>query len=54
MSKKIKQTDIDPAKLITKSRLAKKLGTTPTTINDMIKRGELVVVQADGVELVHQ
>lgn len=52
--KKVKTKDIDPSKLITKSRLAKKIGVSPTTINNMIKDGELVVVQADGVELVHQ
>lgn len=53
MSKKIKTNEIEASRLITKSCLAKKLGVTPTTINNRIAAGELVVVKAQGVELVY-
>lgn len=51
--KKIKTTDIDPKKLITKSEYAKQIGVSPTAIQNRIERGELTIVVAKGAELIH-
>jgi predicted site-specific integrase-resolvase len=51
--KKIKRKDIDPGRLITKSQLAKDRGVSPTTIQNMVNKGELSVVQIRGGEIIH-
>jgi len=51
--KKIKTTNIDPNKLITKARYAEKIKSNPVQVQRMINRGELTVVVADGGELIH-
>lgn len=51
--KRIKKTNIDPDKLITKAKYAKKIGMTQTTVQRKIEAGELTVVLADGAELIH-
>lgn len=51
--KKIKRTDINPDKLITKSEYAKKIGVTPAAIQKQIETGKLTIVVAKGAELIH-
>jgi len=51
--KKIKTSNIDPKKLITKSAYAKKIKSNPTEVQRMINRGELTVIVAEGAELIH-
>lgn len=53
MAKRIKTKNIDPEKLITKSQYAKDYKTTPTTVQNMINRGDLTIVVAKGGELIH-
>ena len=51
--KKIKTKDIDPKKLITKSEYARQHKTNPTTVQNMIERGDLTIIVAQGAELIH-
>lgn len=51
--KTIKTKDIDPKKLITKAKYAKRLGISQTAIKKKIDKGELSVVVAEGAELIH-
>ena len=51
--KSIKTKDIDHKKLITKAKYAKRLGLSQTAIKKKIDKGELVIVVADGAELIH-
>jgi hypothetical protein len=52
--KKIKRTDIDPNKLITKAELARRQQTSQTEINRQIAEGIwTVVVTLDKKELIH-
>jgi DNA-binding XRE family transcriptional regulator len=51
--RKIKTKDIDPKKLITKSEYARQIGVSPTSVQNMIERGELTIVIAKGAELIH-
>ena len=51
--KRIKIKDIDPSKLISKSRYAKENATNPVQVQRMIDKGELTVVVAKGAELIH-
>lgn len=52
--KRIKKKDIDPDKLITKSRYAEKMGITPAAVQKQIETGKLVIVKANGAELIHE
>jgi len=52
--KKIKTKDINPDKLITKSRYAQKIKSNPVQVQRMIDRGELTIVIVDGGEIIHQ
>lgn len=52
--KRIKTKDIDPTKLITKAKYAKEMGLSQTAISKQIARGELVIVVANGAELIHK
>ena len=52
--KKIKTKDIDPKKLITKANYAKKIGISQTAVQKQIEAGKLVIVKADGAELIHE
>jgi hypothetical protein len=51
--KKIRNKDIDPNKLITKSQYARDFGLSPTAVQNKINRGELTIVVAKGGELIH-
>ena len=52
--KRIKTTDIDPKKMITKAEFARRQQVSQTEINRRIQSGEFaVVVTMDGKELVH-
>ena len=51
--KKIKIKDIDPKKLITKSKYAEKIKSNPVQVQRMIDKGLLTIVVADGAELIH-
>jgi hypothetical protein len=51
--KRIKTTDIDPKKLITKSEYARQQKISPTAVQNRIDRGELTIVVAKGAELIH-
>lgn len=52
--KRIKTTDIDPQRLITKASLAREKGCSQTEINRQIEAGKYtVVVTSDKKELVH-
>ena len=52
--KKIKRTDIDPKKLITKAEFARRQMVSQTEINRQIADGIwTVVVTIDGKELIH-
>ena len=51
--KNIKKKDIDPEKLITKAEYARMIGKSQTTVQTMIRRGELTIVIAKGAELIH-
>ena len=52
--KKIKRTDIDPKKLITKAEFARRQNTSQTEINRQIASGMwTVVVTLDNKELIH-
>ena len=51
--RKIKTKDINPEKLITKSKYAKKIKSNPTQVQRMIDRGELTIVVVQGAELIH-
>ena len=51
--KKIKRTNIDPDKLVTKSQHAKDIKSNPVQVQRMIDRGELTIVIAKGAELIH-
>lgn len=51
--KVIKTKDIDPKKLITKARYAKKIGMSQTAVQKKIDKGELSIVIAEGAELIH-
>ncbi len=51
--KRIKTKNINPEKLISKSRYAQENSTNPVQVQRMIDRGELAVVVAKGAELIH-
>lgn len=53
MSKRIKTKDLEAKKMYTKSEYAKKIKSTPTTVQRMINRGELILVVVNGAELVY-
>lgn len=52
--KKIKTTNINPEKLITKASYAAKLGISQTQVQRMIEAGKLTIVKATGAELIHE
>ena len=52
--KRIKKTDIDPDKLITKAELARREKCSQTEINRKIKAGDFaIIITSDNKELVH-
>jgi hypothetical protein len=52
--KRIKTTNIDPEKLLTKAEFARRQGVSQTEINNRIKEGQFtIVVTLDGKELIH-
>lgn len=52
--KKIKKTDIDSSKLITKAKYAEKMGVSQTSVQNWIKEGKVCIVVANGCELIHE
>ena len=52
--KRIKRSNIDHTKLITKSAYARELGVSPSAVDKMVNNGKLTVVQIDGAELIHR
>jgi hypothetical protein len=52
--KKIKTKDINPERLITKSRYAEKMGITPAAVQKQIETGKLTIIKANGAELIHE
>ncbi len=54
MSKKIKTTNIDPNKLITKAAYAKKMGVSQPAVSKWVESGKVTVVVAIGAELIHE
>lgn len=51
---RIKRSNIDPNKLLTKAEFARRQGVSQTEINRMIKRGDVVIViTLDKKELIH-
>lgn len=52
--KRIKTKDIDASKLITKAKYAEKMGISQTAVQKQIEAGKLVIVKANGAELIHE
>lgn len=52
--KRIKTKDIDTTKLITKSKYAEKMGITPAAVQKQIDTGKVVIIKANGAELIHE
>lgn len=50
---RIKMTDINPDKLVTKSVYARDNGITPSAVQKQIATGKLVIVKAKGTELIY-
>lgn len=52
--KRVKTKDLDPQKMITKAKYAKKIGVSQTAVQKQIDAGKLVVVKVNGAELIHE
>lgn len=52
--KKVKTTNIEADKLITKAKYAEKMGVSQTAVQNWINEGKLTIVKANGAELIHE